>query len=55
MLALKGTSSSSAVSTQATFSVRRPRAVSTFDRFGAEEKGKRGASSCGSLGKTEGS
>lgn len=50
MLALQDTSTSATASTLATFSVRQPRAISTFGRFGAEEMGRRGAFSWGSLG-----
>lgn len=52
MLALKDTSTSATASALATFSVRQPRAISTFGRFRAEEMGTRGAFSWGSLGKT---
>lgn len=51
MLALKDTSTSATTSTQATFSVRRPRAIATFGRFWAEEMGRRGAFSWGVAGK----
>lgn len=43
MLALKDTSISASGSTQATFSVWQPQAISTSRRFGAGEKGRKEA------------